>query len=141
MCVCVCVCVCVRACVRACVHACVSVCVCVCVCVSVCVSARTRARVCLSVSQLDREKIEGTRRTIIFFQTTNSSSGRLATYTIKQMYNLGVRDTRCTTYVYVYLHCKFLIRLSMSTCPAEYCSMTSLTSYGRKASLNFRRAT
>ena len=40
-----------------------------------------------------------------------------------------------------YLNCKFLIRLNISTCPAEYCSMTSLTSYGRKASRNLRLAT
>jgi len=32
------------------------------------------------------------------------------------------------------------MRVSMSMLPAEYCSMTSLTSYGRSASLNLRRA-
>lgn len=33
---------------------------------------------------------------------------------------------------------RFLILASMSRWPAEYCSITSITSYGRKLSLNFR---
>lgn len=33
------------------------------------------------------------------------------------------------------------MRQSMSRCPAEYCSMTSFTSYGRNVSLNFFFAT
>jgi len=33
------------------------------------------------------------------------------------------------------------MRLSISQCPAEYCSITSLTSYGLNASLNLRLAT
>ena len=37
--------------------------------------------------------------------------------------------------------CRLLIRPSMSRCPAEYCSMTSFTSYGRSVSLNFLLAT
>lgn len=37
--------------------------------------------------------------------------------------------------------CRLLIRPSMSRCPAEYCSMTSFTSYGRRVSLNFLLAT
>lgn len=36
---------------------------------------------------------------------------------------------------------RLLILHSMSRWPAEYCSMTSLTSYGRNVSLNFRLAT
>lgn len=37
--------------------------------------------------------------------------------------------------------CRLLIRPSMSRWPAEYCSMTSFTSYGRSVSLNFLLAT
>ena len=37
--------------------------------------------------------------------------------------------------------CRLLILPSMSRCPAEYCSMTSFTSYGRSVSLNFLLAT
>ena len=33
------------------------------------------------------------------------------------------------------------MRANMSTWPELYCSITSLTSYGRNASLNLRRAT
>lgn len=40
-----------------------------------------------------------------------------------------------------YLDCMFRVRPSKSMCPAWYCSITSLTSYGFKASLNFFRAT
>lgn len=40
-----------------------------------------------------------------------------------------------------HLICKLLMRPSMSRCPAEYCSMTSFTSYGRSVSLNFLLAT
>lgn len=40
-----------------------------------------------------------------------------------------------------YLNCKFFTLFKRSACPDEYCSITSLTSYGFKASLNFRRAT
>lgn len=36
------------------------------------------------------------------------------------------------------LDCRFLMRDSMSRWPAEYCSITSITSYGRRLSLNFR---
>lgn len=36
------------------------------------------------------------------------------------------------------LDCRLLMRDNMSRCPAEYCSMTSITSYGRRLSLNFR---
>lgn len=36
---------------------------------------------------------------------------------------------------------RLLILHSMSRWPAEYCSMTSFTSYGRNVSLNFRLAT
>lgn len=39
------------------------------------------------------------------------------------------------------LICRLLILPSMSRCPAEYCSITSFTSYGRRVSLNFRFAT
>lgn len=39
------------------------------------------------------------------------------------------------------LCCTCLTRACKSTCPAEYCSITSFTSYGFKASLNFRLAT
>lgn len=39
------------------------------------------------------------------------------------------------------LVCRLLILPSMSRCPAEYCSITSFTSYGRNVSLNFRLAT
>lgn len=34
------------------------------------------------------------------------------------------------------LDCRFLMRESMSRWPAEYCSITSITSYGLKLSLN-----
>lgn len=40
-----------------------------------------------------------------------------------------------------HLICRLLILPSMSRCPAEYCSITSLTSYGRRVSLNFLLAT
>ena len=40
-----------------------------------------------------------------------------------------------------YRVCRLLIRPSISRCPAEYCSMTSFTSYGRNVSLNFLLAT
>lgn len=40
-----------------------------------------------------------------------------------------------------YLVWTFFTRPSRSTWPAAYCSITSFTSYGFKASLNFRRAT
>lgn len=40
-----------------------------------------------------------------------------------------------------YLVWTFLTRPRRSTWPAAYCSITSFTSYGFKASLNFRRAT
>lgn len=36
------------------------------------------------------------------------------------------------------LDCRLLMRDNMSKCPAEYCSMTSITSYGRRLSLNLR---
>lgn len=36
------------------------------------------------------------------------------------------------------LDCRLLMRDNISKCPAEYCSMTSITSYGRRLSLNFR---
>lgn len=39
-----------------------------------------------------------------------------------------------------YLPCSVLTRDRRSTCPAEYCSITSFTSYGFSASLNLRRA-
>lgn len=42
---------------------------------------------------------------------------------------------------YYYLVWTFFTLPSRSTWPAEYCSITSLTSYGFKASLNLRRAT
>lgn len=44
-------------------------------------------------------------------------------------------DLRC---ICSCLDCRFLIRANMSRCPAEYCSMTSITSYGRRLSLNLR---
>lgn len=40
-----------------------------------------------------------------------------------------------------YLVCRLLMRHSMSKWPAEYCSITSFTSYGRSVSLNFFLAT
>ena len=40
-----------------------------------------------------------------------------------------------------HLCCRFLTRARRSTWPAEYCSITSFTSYGFKASRNFRFAT
>lgn len=40
-----------------------------------------------------------------------------------------------------HLYCRFLVRFSRSACPEEYCSITSFTSYGFKASLNLLRAT
>ena len=41
----------------------------------------------------------------------------------------------------LYLVCRLLMRHSMSKWPAEYCSITSFTSYGRSVSLNFFLAT
>lgn len=43
--------------------------------------------------------------------------------------------------IFVYLDWMFRVRPSKSTWPAAYCSITSFTSYGFKASLNFRLAT
>lgn len=40
-----------------------------------------------------------------------------------------------------HLICRLLILPSISRCPAEYCSITSFTSYGRRVSLNFLLAT
>lgn len=40
-----------------------------------------------------------------------------------------------------YRICRLLMRPNISRCPAEYCSMTSFTSYGRSVSLNFLLAT
>lgn len=48
-----------------------------------------------------------------------------------------VRFKRTIYWSYACLDWRFLMRHSMSRWPAEYCSITSMTSYGRKLSLNF----
>lgn len=48
---------------------------------------------------------------------------------------------RTVSIPFAYRVWRLLILHSMSRWPAEYCSMTSFTSYGRNVSLNFRLAT
>lgn len=79
----------------------------------------------------------------LFYDTNNFNYWHTTTYNEKEIEDdksSGKLTAVCRYYARSHLNCKFLTRFSKSACPDEYCSITSFTSYGFKASRNFFRA-
>lgn len=100
----------------------------------------------VSISQ----KICGGRQSVTYLHEKKNSIMLKGNHPVA--YQKWIRNTELRGFAYrrkhqivsipiAYRVWRLLILHSMSRWPAEYCSMTSFTSYGRNVSLNFRFAT